>query len=73
VAAIGLEYFIEWEFCSIVPLSAESRYQCRCTYTRGHYKLVCSGGIRPFNTHDIWGIDTVLKFGPRILRALNYW
>jgi len=42
------------------------------TYTRGHYKLVCSGVIRPFTTRGISGIDTVWKFGLRILRVLNY-
>jgi hypothetical protein len=44
----------------------------RRAYTWGHYKLVCSGGIQPFTTHSIWGIDTVRKFGLRILRVLNY-
>jgi hypothetical protein len=33
--------------------------------------LVCSGDTRPFSTRGIWGIDTVWKFGPKILRALN--
>jgi len=34
--------------------------------------LVCGGGIRPFTTGGIWGIDTVWKFGLRLLRVLNY-
>jgi len=33
---------MEWEFCSKIPLSAESRYQCRRTFTRGHYNIKIS-------------------------------
>ena len=40
---------------------------------RGALQIGGSGGIRPFTTRGIWGIDIVWKFRLRILRALNYW
>jgi len=39
VAAFSNLCIIEWEFCNIIPFSAESWYQCRRTLARGHYSM----------------------------------
>jgi len=67
-----VRYLIEWESRSVLPLSAKSNYQNRCTFTRGHYKLFCSGRIQSFTTRGIWGLILFGHSDLRILLVLNY-